>query len=82
MVVKLAQSVRRLLWVREAASLSPVSTNALVKIECAWNSLDKEPTADCLVETRKKLKELILAAMVKYGLNRVQLPLWLQHVPD
>ena len=42
--------------------------------------LDKELTANCLVETCTKLKELILAAMVKYmyGLNRVQLPLWLQ----
>ena len=40
--------------------------------------LDKELTADCLVETRTKLEELIPAAMVKYGLNRVQLSLWLQ----
>ena len=40
--------------------------------------LDKELTANCLVETRTKLEELILAAMVKYGLNKVQLPLWLQ----
>ena len=49
-----------------------------VKIECAWNSLDKELTANCLVETRTKLEELIPAAMVKYGLNRVQLPLRLK----
>ena len=39
--------------------------------------LDKELTANCLVETRTKL-ELIQAAMVEYGLNRVQLPLWLK----
>ena len=40
--------------------------------------LDKELTANCLVETGTKLEELILAAMVDYSLNRVQLPLWLQ----
>ena len=40
--------------------------------------LDKELTANCLIETRTKLEELILAVMVKYGLNSVQLPLWLQ----
>ena len=40
--------------------------------------LDKELTANCLVETRTKLQELILAVMVNFGLNRVQLPLWLQ----
>ena len=34
----LVQSIPRSLWVREVASSSPVSTNALVKIECAWNS--------------------------------------------
>ena len=39
--------------------------------------LDKELTANCLMETCTKLEELILAAMVEYGLNRVQLPLWL-----
>ena len=33
--VKLAQSIRRSLWMREVASSSPVSANALVKIECA-----------------------------------------------
>ena len=40
--------------------------------------LDKELTANCLVEARTKLEELIPAAMVIYGLNRVQLPLWLK----
>ena len=40
--------------------------------------LDNELTANCLVETRTKLEELIPGAIVKYGLNRVQLPLWLQ----
>ena len=40
--------------------------------------LDKELTANCLVETCTKQEELILAAMVEYGLNRVQLPLWLK----
>ena len=33
--VKLAQSIRRSLWVREVASSSPISTNARVKIQCA-----------------------------------------------
>ena len=42
--------------------------------------LDKEPTANCLIETHTKLEELIPVAMVKYGLNRVQLPLYA--VPD
>ena len=37
--------------------------------------LEKELTANCLVETRTKLEELIPAAMVEYGLNRVQFPL-------
>ena len=41
--------------------------------------LDEELAANCLVETRMKLKELIPAAMVEYGLNRVQLPLLLKH---
>ena len=36
--------------------------------------LDKELTANFLVETRTKLEELILAAMVDYVLNRVQRP--------
>ena len=39
--------------------------------------LGKRLTANCLVETRTKLEELIPAAKVKYGLDRVQLPLWL-----
>ena len=30
------------------------------------------------METRTKLEELIPAAMVDYGLNRLQRPLWLQ----
>ena len=40
--------------------------------------LDNELTANCLLETRTKFEELILAAMVKYGLNKVELPLWLK----
>ena len=38
--------------------------------------LDKELTrpTNCLVETRTKLEEPIPAAMVDYGLNRVQRP--------
>ena len=40
--------------------------------------LDKELAANYLVKTHTKPEELIPAAMVKYGLNRVQLPLWLQ----
>ena len=43
--------------------------------------LDKELTTNFLVETSMKL-EVTLAAMVDYGLNRVQLPLWLHAVPD
>ena len=39
---------------------------------------DKGLIANCLVETCTELEELILAAMVEYALNRVQLPLWLQ----
>ena len=35
-------------------------------------------TSNYLIETRMNLEELIPAAIVKYGLNRVQLPLWLQ----
>ena len=34
-VVKLAQSIRHSLSVREVASLSPFISNALVKVECA-----------------------------------------------
>ena len=40
--------------------------------------LDNELTANCLIETRTKLEELIPAAMFKYGLNRVELPLLLK----
>ena len=40
--------------------------------------LDKEHAASCLAETHTKLEELIPAAMVRYGLTRVQLHLWLQ----
>ena len=40
--------------------------------------LDKELTTNCLVETRTKLEELITAAMVDYGLNKVQRPVWLE----
>ena len=40
--------------------------------------LDKELTANCLIETHTKLEELIPAVMVKYDLNKVQLPLWLK----
>ena len=41
-------------------------------------SLDNELTANYLVDTRTKLKELIPPAMVDYGLNRVQHLLWSQ----
>ena len=45
--------------------------------------LDKELMANCLVKTCKKLEELLRAAMVKYDLNRVQLPsLVVEAVPD
>ena len=40
-------------------------------------SVTKDLTANCLEETSTKF-ELILAAVVECGLNRVQLPLWLQ----
>ena len=40
--------------------------------------LDKELNANCLVETRTNLEELMPAVMVDYGLNRVQRPFWLQ----
>ena len=39
MLVKLVQSVRHSLMVHEVASSSPVRSNALMKIECAWNPL-------------------------------------------
>ena len=69
LAVKLTQSVRRSLSVRVP---SPVRSNALVKLSVLEILLDKELTVNCLVETRTKLKELIPAAMVNYGLNRVQ----------
>ena len=80
MAVKLAQLIQLSLSVREVASSSPVRfnavrSNALVRVECAWNSLGQGTDH---VETRTKLEELIPAAMVIYGLNRVQRPLWLQ----
>ena len=75
--VKVAQSIRRSLWVREVASSEFRQSNALVK-NVLEIPLDKELTVDCLVENRTKLEELIPTAMVEYGLNRVQLPLWLQ----
>ena len=74
LIVKLAQSIRRSLWVREVLSLSPFSTNALVKLSVLEITLDKEPTANCLAETHTKLEELILARIAECGLNRVQLP--------
>ena len=40
--------------------------------------LEEELPANCLVETCTKLKELIPAVIVKYGLCRAQLPLRLQ----
>ena len=62
LAAKLAQSIQHSLWVCEVASLSPVSSDALVKIECARNSRGQlEVTASCLVETYTKLEELILA---------------------
>ena len=56
------QSIRRSLSVREVASSSPVSSNAVVKIQRAWVPLDKE-LAD-------GLEELIPAAMVDYDLKK------------
>ena len=46
----------------EVASSSPVSTNALVRSSVLEIPLDKEltGTANCLVETRAKLEELML----------------------
>ena len=58
--VKLAQSIRTLLWVREVASSSPVSTKWMLlwKLSVLEIPLDKELTANCLVETCMKLEEL------------------------
>ena len=39
MTIKLAQPMQFLLVVLEIASLSPVSTNTLMKDKCTWNSL-------------------------------------------
>ena len=41
-------------------------------------SLDKELTANCLLGTRTKPEEPMQAMTIKYGMTRVQLPLWLQ----
>ena len=46
LALKLAQSIRRLLWVQEVASSSHVSTNALVKMSVLEIPLDKELTAN------------------------------------
>ena len=48
-------------------------------VQCSREKLSvfENPLAYCHVETRMKLKELILAEMVDYGLFRVQFPLWL-----
>ena len=62
--VKLAQSIWHSLWMQEVVSSSPISTNALMKFEVLEIPLDKELTANCLVETHTKLEELILAVMV------------------
>ena len=56
---------------------SPVSTNALMKIVCLKFSWTRNSLLS-LVETCTKLKKLIQAPIIKYGLTRVQLPLWLQ----
>ena len=40
--------------------------------------LGEELTANCLIKIRTNLQELIQTVMAEYGLNRVQLPLWLQ----
>ena len=65
-----AQSMRCSLWVRAGAILSSISSFALVKIVLE-SLLDKELTANCLVKTRTKFENLVLAAMVNYGLYRV-----------
>ena len=70
--IKLSKSVRRSFSVRDVASSSPVRSSV------PEIPLDKELTANCPVETHTKLEELILGAMVDYGLNRVHRPLWLQ----
>ena len=51
--------------------------DALMEIGCAF-PLDKELTDNCVIETCKKLEELIPTVMFKYGLTRVQLLLCLQ----
>ena len=70
--------MRLSLSVREVSCPSPARSNALVKLSVLEIPLDRELTANCLVETRTKLEELVPAAMVYYGLNRVQRPLRLQ----
>ena len=63
---------------REVVSWVPSVPMLLWKLSVLEISLDKELTANCLVEAHMKLQELIPAVMVKNGLTRVQLPLWLQ----
>ena len=48
----------------EIPSSSQVRITALVKLNLLEIPVDKEPTANCLVETCRKLGELVLAAMV------------------
>ena len=50
----------------------------LWKLSVLRISLDKVLAAYCLVEICMEIEKLILAAMVDYGLYRVQLSLWLQ----
>ena len=64
--------------VQEVASLIWVQYQCSREMGVLEIPLDKELTANCLVETRTKLKELIPGVMVKYGLTRVQFYLWLQ----
>ena len=60
--VKLAQRIQISPLMPEV--VTPVSTNALVNIECSWNSLHMELTTKYFIATRTKLRELILAAMI------------------
>ena len=61
--------------VREVVSSSQVSTNAFVKIECAWNSLGQG--IHCWLSRRNSYKTRGADPGCD-GLNRAQLPLWLK----
>ena len=70
-------AVKLALWIRHSldCKMLRVSCNALVKFSVPEIPLKRELTANCPVETHSKLRKLIPAVMVDYGLHRVHLPL-------